>query len=158
MRHWLIRASLAFGVLVAAGCATAHRDVAASPSTDVLNGRSIFETGVDLAGRQIVARRQPMFSNCAACHRVDGSGGVRLAPHVVSADLRYDALVTQQSKPYTLALLERAISTGIDNTGAPLDPIMPRWNLSPRDLHDVATYVLRERNGPSMSHAVLAPR
>ncbi len=60
----------------------------------------------------------------------------------VSADLRYKALLTEQKPPYTLALLERAISTGIDNTGQPLNPVMPRWKLSKRDLHDVAYYVL----------------
>jgi len=41
-------------------------------------------------------------------------------------------------------LLERAISTGIDNTGAPLNPVMPRWQLSKQDLHAVAYYVLTE--------------
>ncbi len=63
-------------------------------------------------------------------------GGVR------SADLRYKALVSSQAKPYTVALLERAISTGIDNGGNPLNQMMPHWKLSRRDLHDVAHYVL----------------
>ena len=62
----------------------------------------------------------------------------------VSADLRYKALVTDQKHPYTLALLERAISTGIDNEGQPLNKIMPRWKLSNTDLHDVAYYVLTQ--------------
>jgi len=67
---------------------------------------------------------------------------VHLPGGAVSADLRYKALVTGQKPPYTLALLERAISTGIDNTGQPLSPVMPRWRLSKSDLHDVAYYVL----------------
>ncbi len=62
----------------------------------------------------------------------------------MSADLRHRALVTEQRHPYTEALLERAISTGIDNDGKPLNPVMPRWRLSARDLHDVATYVYTE--------------
>jgi hypothetical protein len=37
--------------------------------------------------------------------------------------------------------LERAISTGIDNQGKPLNPVMPRWKMTPRDLHDVAEFV-----------------
>jgi hypothetical protein len=41
-----------------------------------------------------------------------------------------------------MALLERAISTGIDNDGEKLDRVMPRWKMSARDLHDVAQYVL----------------
>ncbi len=66
---------------------------------------------------------------------------MRFQSGVSSADLRHSALVTQQKHPYTVALLERAISTGIDNEGKKLDPVMPRWQMSPRDLHDVAVYV-----------------
>lgn len=62
----------------------------------------------------------------------------------VSADLRHKALVTDQKHPYTLALVERAISTGIDNEGQRLNRVMPRWRLSRRDLHDVAYYVLTQ--------------
>jgi len=62
----------------------------------------------------------------------------------VSADLRYKALVSSQTHPYTLQLLERAIATGIDNNGQPLNGVMPRWKLSKRDLHDVAYYVLTQ--------------
>ncbi len=62
----------------------------------------------------------------------------------VSADLRYRAIVGNQKHPYTVALLERAISTGIDNEGQPLNPIMPRWKMSQRDLHDVAYYVFTQ--------------
>jgi mono/diheme cytochrome c family protein len=36
------------------------------------------------------------------------------------------------------------ISTGIDNEGQPLNPVMPHWKLSPQDLHDVAEYVLTQ--------------
>jgi len=67
---------------------------------------------------------------------------VHLPGDTVSADLRYKALVSSQTQPYTLPLLERAISTGIDDDGQRLNPVMPRWKLSKRDLHDVAYYVL----------------
>jgi cytochrome c oxidase subunit II len=105
------------------------------------NGRSIFQTGRDTAGVQIRAISPPLHNNCAACHRADGSGGLHMPDGAVSADLRRAALVAGQRHPYTLALLERAISTGIDNEGVPLDRAMPRWQLSRGDLHDVALYV-----------------
>jgi mono/diheme cytochrome c family protein len=60
----------------------------------------------------------------------------------VSADLRHAAMVTNQKHPYTLAMLERTISTGVDNEGVKLNPVMPRWRLSKTDLHDVAAYVM----------------
>jgi cytochrome c553 len=123
--------------LLLAGCAQP-----ADPS--LANGKAIFETGRDLAGTAIAAVAAPMMPSCAGCHHVDGSGGMHLAPGAVSADLRYPALVTGQKPPYTLDLLERAISKGIDNTGQPLNAVMPHWQMSPGDLHDVANYVLTE--------------
>jgi mono/diheme cytochrome c family protein len=128
-------------VLAAASLAVA---VGCSPSgaAPISNGQSIFQTGRDSEGSQIIAKPPALYPKCAACHRADGSGGVHLPGGAVSADLRYKALVTEQKPPYTLALLERAISTGVDNTGQPLNRVMPRWRLSKRDLHDVAYYVL----------------
>lgn len=108
------------------------------------NGQSIFQTGIDSAGKQITAASPPLRPSCAACHGVDGAGGVHLPGGAVSADLRHKALVVGQKHPYTLALLERAITTGVDNDGQPLNPVMPRWHLSGTDLHDVATYVLTQ--------------
>lgn len=106
----------------------------------VLNGRTIFMTGKDSAGFQIMAASAPMRTSCAACHRTNGSGGVHLPGGAVSADLRRTAL-SAGTHPYTLRLLERAISLGIDNEGKPLNRVMPRWTMTPRDLHDVALFV-----------------
>jgi len=106
------------------------------------NGKTIFQTGHDLQGTRITAQPPPLMPSCAACHRADGSGGVKLPQGAVSADLRHAAMVTQQQPPYTLALVERAASKGVDNQGHALSPVMPRWKLSPADLHDVALYVL----------------
>jgi mono/diheme cytochrome c family protein len=146
MRKQLLRTlPIVIGLIVATGCFTSHTDTAASRApAATANGRSIFQTGKDLSGVQIGARKAPLFRSCAACHRADGSGGVRLLGGAVSADLRHAALVTNQEQPYTVALLERAISTGIDNTGAALNPVMPRWQLSKQDLHAVAYYVFTE--------------
>ena len=126
--------------LVIVGFGTQARTAAMSSA--LANGKAIFRTGKDLAGIQIRANPPALMNSCAACHRADGSGGVRLPNGAVSADLRHHALVTAQKHPYTLALLERAISTGIDNEGKPLDRVMPRWKLSARDLHDIAEYVM----------------
>lgn len=113
----------------------------ANDNQAIANGRSIFQTGKDLDGVRIKAAKTPMRPYCALCHHANGSGGVKFPDGAVSADLRHKALVTDQHPPYTIALLERAISTGIDNQGKRLDRVMPHWRLSRRDLHDVATYV-----------------
>jgi mono/diheme cytochrome c family protein len=123
----------------AAPSSTAHAEGAADP---LANGRAIYMTGRDLAGRQITASPPPLRTSCMQCHRADGSGGVHF-PGIDSADLRHKELVTEQKHPYTIALLERAISTGVDNEGQRLNPVMPRWRMSKSDLHDVAEYVYR---------------
>jgi cytochrome c oxidase subunit 2 len=125
-----------------AGLGGASFSSAATPSPSLANGKSIFQKGVDLQGKRIAARPAALMPNCAACHRADGRGGMHLPGGAVSADLRYRSLVTKQKPPYTPALLERAISKGIDNEGEPLNKVMPRWQLSPADLRDVAAYVL----------------
>jgi mono/diheme cytochrome c family protein len=136
----------ALAVLLAACSSAPQQNAAASPSPDpaLPNGQAIFQTGIDRAGTHIAAVPPPLMPSCAACHHADGSGGVHLPGGAVSADLRYAALVTNQKPPYTIPLLERAISRGIDNQGQPLSHVMPRWRLSPGDLHDVADYVLTQ--------------
>jgi len=112
--------------------------------SSIANGRALFDTGKDLDGAKIAASSPPLFDSCEACHRANGSGGRHFSDGAVSADLRHDALVVEQRHPYDLALIERAISTGVDNEGKPLDKVMPHWRMSKRDLHDVAQYVLFE--------------
>jgi len=126
------------------GCSASAQRSPSTPPSAIANGRSIFQTGHDLDGVQITAQRRPLRQSCAACHRPTGAGGVHFPDGAVSADLRHAALVTAQKHPYTLASLERAISTGTDNEGKRLDPVMPHWRLSQRDLHDVAHYVLTQ--------------
>jgi mono/diheme cytochrome c family protein len=110
----------------------------------VANGKSIFQTGRDSNGTRITASPPALFPKCSACHFANGAGGMRFPDGAVSADLRHPALVTHQQHPYSLALLERTIHLGIDNDGHRLDPVMPRWRLSQRDLHDVSEYVLTQ--------------
>jgi mono/diheme cytochrome c family protein len=130
--------------LLAGAFAASVLTAVASPATSIANGRAIFQTGRDLAGTPIRAEHQPLRPSCAACHRANGAGGVKLPGGAVSADLRHASLVTKQRHPYTLASLERTITSGVDNDGHELDPVMPRWRLSKTDLHDVAEYVLTQ--------------
>ena len=145
MKSTFLAASVAVGVLTICGCSSGNQNSAnatASPAlATVTNGEMIFQTGKDSAGKQITAAKPPLRPSCAACHNANGSGGVKFKDGAVSADLRYAALVTKQKTPYTLTLLQRAISTGVDNEGKPLDAVMPHWRLSKTDLHDVAVYV-----------------
>jgi mono/diheme cytochrome c family protein len=135
----------AWGLSFLVACSV-HQPAATSsgPPASVDSGRMIFLQGVDVDGRRIAAASLPLRPSCAACHGANGAGGVHLPDGAVSADLRKSALVTRQRHPYTLALVERAIAKGIDNEDKPLDPVMPRWKLTARDVHDVAAYVLTQ--------------
>jgi mono/diheme cytochrome c family protein len=130
-----------FAALVVGASAAAAATQPSAASID--NGRRIFQTGRDVTGHKIAAQAPPMFSSCAACHGVNGAGGKKLPGGAVSADLRHAALVDAKP-PYTIPLLERAIATGVDNAGKKLEPVMPHWKLSQRDLHDVATYIFTQ--------------
>jgi mono/diheme cytochrome c family protein len=140
MSTWQWTSSLLAFLLAASSGSTAFSATAASQA--LANGKAIFQTGIDLQGKHISAQPAAMMPRCAACHYADGHGGMHLPGGAVSADVRSRVLVKKEQPPYTLALLERAISTGVDNKGAHLDKVMPRWQLSKTDLHDVAAYVL----------------
>jgi mono/diheme cytochrome c family protein len=137
-------------VAVLAGC-SAHSPSskstpparATSTPPGIVNGERIFQTGRDTDGKQITAASRPLRSSCAACHGPNGAGGIKVADDAVSADLRHRVLA-KEKPAWTQQRLERAISQGIDNEGERLNPVMPRWRMSARDLHDVAEYVLTE--------------
>ncbi len=125
------------------------------PATDskaIANGRSIFFSGTDLDGTRIsTAHPFRVYQSCAVCHGPDGGGGVELPDGAVSAKLGPNARMMDQmssmngkNAPWTLALMERAISDGLDQNGEALSPVMPRWKMSERDLHDIALYVLTQ--------------
>lgn len=121
-------------------------------SKAIANGRSIYFSGTDLDGTPITtANPFRVYQSCAVCHGPDGGGGVQLADGTVSAKLGPNAHMLDQmgsmngkQVPWTLALFERAISSGLDENGGMLNPVMPRWKMSKRDLHDIALYVLTQ--------------
>jgi len=64
MHKQLLRSRLpiVIGLIVATGCSTLHTNTTASSAPPLTaNGRSIFQTGKDLSGVQIVARKPPLF-------------------------------------------------------------------------------------------------
>ncbi len=125
------------------------------------NGRSIYYSGKDLRGVRIRSSDpQRVYQSCAVCHQPTGAGGVRLADGAISAALgpqahMRDSMGTETSSntmpgmsaaqpSWTLDEYERAISQGVDTMGMTLSPVMPRWKMSKRDLHDIALYVLTQ--------------
>ncbi|MGC8484998.1 MAG: hypothetical protein ACP5O6_05120 [Candidatus Baltobacteraceae bacterium] len=127
--------------------------LSAARARAIENGRSIFYTGKDLNGVRIHGP-DPLrvYQSCAVCHQPSGVGGVRLPDGAISAELGPHAHMLDNmgvssaanAKRWSLTDFERAISHGVDNTGMALSPVMPRWQMSKRDLHDIALYVLTQ--------------
>lgn len=61
--------------------------------------------------------------NCTRCHAGDGAGGVKIGA-AVSPDVRWNVLAEHFDNP---ALLRRAMLSGLDVEGHPLDSAMPRF-------------------------------
>jgi len=94
----------------------------AAASGNVQNGRKLFAT------------------DCALCHKLDGSGGVRVG-FVTAANLQAPAL--EKMYHNSDALLSRAILEGKDEDGEEMDPVMPHWqgHLTHQELTDIIAFL-----------------
>jgi len=75
---------------------------------------------------------------CATCHGADGRGGRPMMLNVLAPDIRYSALTEMGMDD---GLIARAITSGLDEQGKPLDTAMPRWHMSADDLAEVIAYL-----------------
>ena len=136
-------------VLVAlAGCSSAKPTptaaAAASEPTFASVGQKIYVTGADITRTTVPVPAGTVVmpgTGCAACHGASGLGGSVLttsgaavaAPNVTYADLVKNKV--------TDATIGNAIRKGTDEVGQPLDPLMPRWQMSDADLAATIAYL-----------------
>jgi ABC-type branched-subunit amino acid transport system substrate-binding protein len=146
------RAGLAATGALAAACAIAQ------PLTlDEANGKKIFIEGLSPSGASISATvgvqsiRVPGNTvPCGGCHGADGLG--RPEGGVQPSNITWREL----TKPYghvhengrkhaafTEKSLSDALMSGVDADGNRLDPVMPRYTLSARDLSALVAYMKR---------------
>lgn len=120
------------------------------------NGERIYYTGVSANTGPIPASGGPMWvgmrgGGCVACHGVRGRGGVPvMMGGSIPSDIRYEALTreehregekTREHPPYTDALIQRAVTQGVDPAGNSLDWAMPRWRMGDADFADLLAYL-----------------
>jgi len=75
----------------------------------------------------------------------DGAIGAKLGSNAHMLDqMGSMGAMKHPMKPWTIKLFERSISMGVDENGDALSPVMPRWKMSDRDLHDIALYVFSQ--------------
>ncbi len=126
------------------------------PASFSSNGQRIFLTGTSQSGNPITARIGYMqtangATSCANCHLEDARGGSwRTAMGSFRVpNITYPVLTSRQEHeeggrkhpPYTEATIKRAITQGVDPAGQPLQPPMPRWSMSSKDLNDLVQYL-----------------
>ncbi len=118
--------------------------------TPVADGELIFRTGRGEDGRPISYRDgPPMRMSCAACHGIQGQGGqIHLMMRTVDVPpITWTALTSAHQEdeehhpPYTEATLRRAITQGVDAGNEPLDPLMPRWQLTDDEWEALLAYL-----------------
>jgi cytochrome c oxidase subunit 2 len=104
------------------------------------DGRIISFTG----GSQAVMR----VRGCVSCHGVDGKGEIPLMmTSKMATDITYASLINgkresdEKEIPYTDKTIKLAITQGIDSSGKKLNIVMPRWNMSDRDLNELLMYL-----------------
>ena len=91
---------------------------------------------------------------CVTCHGSDGRGRQNVMNSGVDApDIRWSTLTEAEHDehggdepemdhpPYNAATFKRAVTQGLDPGGNPLDPVMPRWQMSDRDLNDLIGFL-----------------
>ncbi len=143
---------------IQSGCDAGHgmmMGARAMPATFQSNGERIYFTGTSGSGEPVTytggnMHLQMMGGGCATCHGADRSGA-RMMPELwlVAPPLTREALFDSHGKDdghgdhasYDEATLRRAISRGVDPSGAPLDGVMPHWSMSDQDWRDLLAYL-----------------
>ena len=119
------------------------------------NGERIYFTGRNQTGQRIAYRGGSssgmMMAGglvCASCHGGSAAGGqhrmhmiLMEAPSIRWAALVADAESEAAHGTYDLAAFRRAVVEGKHPDGEPLSDLMPRWQLSDRDLADLASFL-----------------
>jgi len=87
---------------------------------------------------------------CADCHGSGGRGGRHVMQMTImdAPDIRWSTLSgTEQGgeemdhPPYDAETFKRAVTQGLEPDGKRLDPAMPRWQMSNKDLDDVLEFL-----------------
>ncbi len=87
---------------------------------------------------------------CADCHGPDGRGGRHVMHMTVmdAPDIRWSTLSSAEHggeemdhPPYNAETFKRAVTQGVEPDGKRLDPAMPRWQMSDKDLDDLLEFL-----------------
>jgi len=154
--------AVCIGLSAILGSAAAHE-----LNAEEVAGKRIYLHGQSDSGGEIHARvgaagvvLPASAMPCAGCHGADGRG--RPEGGVAPPDIRWRSLIsaggsragqTRRATGYDEAALARAVTEGLDPDAQPLNPAMPRFVLSPRDMARLTAYLkrLEEEHDPGLA-------
>jgi ABC-type branched-subunit amino acid transport system substrate-binding protein len=142
-------------------------DAAAQLTPAQTAGKQIYNEGTSPSGRPIEAvlgegstRVPGSLMLCSSCHGFDGKGRAEggITPSIVTweaitSPLRSKDALGHRRPAYNLLSLRRAITNGVDPLGKSLGVVMPRYQMSPRDLNNLIEYlkVLGKESEPGLT-------
>lgn len=150
-RIWLVAAAALLLVVVATIGRSGGAADLVPDAESVAQGRRIYREGILTSGQPLTGLVQGDVTvtaaqvTCLNCHQQSGFGsteGSTVVPPVTGPAL-YRAKETGPRKrpPYSAATLARVIREGLDAAGQRLDPLMPRYNLSDKDVEVLGSYL-----------------
>jgi len=119
------------------------------------NGEQIYFTGTSSKG-VVTATGGPFWfqmhdGGCVVCHGPAGRGGevFMMGTRFTAPNITYKTLTgegrgaegEEEHRPYTDALIKRAITRGLNPDGEQLSDNMPRWQMSDEELDDIIAYL-----------------
>ncbi|NKC10685.1 MAG: c-type cytochrome [Gammaproteobacteria bacterium] len=142
-------------------------ELAGAPLTDAeQRGRLIYQEGRTSSGYPFMVKLPyspaPLAGRafpCAACHGADGRGGSEGGIDV--PDIRWQTLTKPHDTakrtrgPYTKRALRDALTRGLDPARNPLNPVMPRFQISLTDFDHLFAYL--QRLGGNLQASGLQP-
>lgn len=167
IQQWLTALGVGCSMLLSPLVAQAQTS---ADDAKVALGQRIYREGTGASGEPIraIGAAQTMLSGktvaCVACHRRSGfgttEGPFNIRPitgpalfedqTVVVRSPRIKAQLGSRLRPaYTEPLLAKAIGTGIDSSGQPLDAVMPRYALTTEEMKAISAYLATLDNKPS---------
>jgi cytochrome c oxidase subunit 2 len=114
-------------------------------------GERIYLSGTNEQGQYIPRSRGSMhFASCADCHGRNGQGRVNstMMFEFEAPDIRWSTLASPHGDeeggehiPYDRESFFRALRRGVEPDGEKLEPPMPRWQMSDREVDALIEYL-----------------
>lgn len=136
---WAVALVAGLAAQAASGQAPGISGGAADPGDPAAVARALFHGDADSGVRAGVAGMAPVLPArrfpCANCHGADGMGGTEGARDVPPI------VATGRQPPLDASVILAALVGGRGRDGQPLDPLMPRYDLSPPQAEALAAFL-----------------